>query len=109
MLTDDPEDVDPGLARERTRLAWSRTAIAFAALGAAILRKDVVVGLVVLAMVPPVWGLGHVASAAAWVRQPPKRLLLVTLIVTLVSLLAAVVAIAAHAPDSLSQLLPRHG
>jgi uncharacterized membrane protein YidH (DUF202 family) len=35
---DDIEYAGPGLARERTELAWTRTAIAFAALGAAILR-----------------------------------------------------------------------
>ena len=41
----DVEDIDPGLARERTELAWHRTAISVAALGAAILRIGLAAGL----------------------------------------------------------------
>ena len=37
----DYEDADPGLARVRTSLAWTRTALSFAAVGAVALRKDV--------------------------------------------------------------------
>ena len=44
------EDFDPGLARERTRLAWTRTAIAFAAVGAALLKSHLVAGLTVLGL-----------------------------------------------------------
>ena len=32
----DPEERDPGLARERTALSWTRTAISFAALGGGV-------------------------------------------------------------------------
>ena len=39
---------DPGLARARTRLAWTRTALSFAAIGALILKRDLAGGLVVL-------------------------------------------------------------
>lgn len=109
MRDGDPEDLDPGMARERTRLAWARTALAFAALAAAILRKELVAGLIVLAMVPLVWSLGHVASREPAGMLPSRRLLLITLLITLVSVLAAVIAFVGHAPSSLDQLLSRHG
>ena len=49
------------MARERTRLAWARTAIAFAAVGAVVVRKDVIDGLIVLAGAPLMWAIGHFA------------------------------------------------
>jgi uncharacterized membrane protein YidH (DUF202 family) len=107
MLPDDPEDYDPGLARERTRLAWARTAIAFAAVGAVVLRKDVLAGAVVLAMAPLVWWLGRIGSSAREAEQFPRRLLVVTVVA--VSLLAILVSLLARSPGSLDQLLPRHG
>jgi uncharacterized membrane protein YidH (DUF202 family) len=108
---DDQEDSDPGLARERTRLAWSRTAIAFGAVGAVMLRQDLVAGLIVMAMAPLVWWLGRFASRAPEPEAGPRRLLLVvvTVAVTAVSLLAILVALLSHSPGSLDQLLPRHG
>jgi uncharacterized membrane protein YidH (DUF202 family) len=36
----DLEDLQPGLARERTELAWTRTAVSFAAVGVAILKTN---------------------------------------------------------------------
>ena len=109
MPPDEPEDYDQGLARERTRLAWARTAVAFAAVGAVVLRKDVVAGAIVVAMAPLIWWLGRFASRA-WEPEPwPGRLLLVTVAVTVVSLLAILVSVLARSPASLDQLLPRHG
>jgi uncharacterized membrane protein YidH (DUF202 family) len=108
MPPGDPEEYDPGLARERTRLAWARTAIAFAAVGAVVLRKELVVGAIVLAMAPLIWWLGRFASGA-WGAEQPRRLLLVTVAVTAVSLLAILVSVLARSPVSLDQLLPRHG
>jgi hypothetical protein len=51
MTTSPPdyEDADPGLARVRTSLAWTRTALSFAAVGAVALRKDVIAGLLIFA------------------------------------------------------------
>jgi uncharacterized membrane protein YidH (DUF202 family) len=101
---DDPEDADPGLARERTRLAWARTSIAFAALGGVMLKRELVPGLIVLAMAPLVWGVGSFAARA---RPGPRpgRLLVVTVVVTVVAVLGAVAALLGHGPASLHQLL----
>ena len=106
---DDPEFADPGLARERTRLAWSRTAIAFAALGAAVLRKDVIDGLIVLAGAPLVWAVGRFAARESRPEQKSARLLVVSLTVIGAAVVAALVAFLGHAPASLDQILPRHG
>jgi uncharacterized membrane protein YidH (DUF202 family) len=109
VLTDDPEDLDPGLAKERTRLAWVRTAVAFAAVGAAMLRLNLAAGLIVLAITPLIWALGLFASHQALPDLRSKRLLLVALAVAIVSALAAAVAFLGHSPASLHQLLPLHG
>jgi uncharacterized membrane protein YidH (DUF202 family) len=104
------EDLVPGLARERTTLAWTRTAIAFAAVGAAMLRREPVAGVIVLAMTPVIWALGRfVGQRPARPELGSRRLLLVTVIVVVVSVLAVGVAFLGHSPSSLSQLLPRHG
>jgi uncharacterized membrane protein YidH (DUF202 family) len=106
---DDPEDRDPGLARERTRLAWARTAIAFAAVGATILRRQPVAGVIVLTLTPVVWALGHVASREIGSKPHARRLLLVTVIVTAVAAVAVAVALLGRGPASLRDLLPRLG
>ena len=59
-------DPDPGLARARTRLAWLRTAIAFAAIGGVILKRDVPAGLVILVLSGVVWGTGRWLARPAW-------------------------------------------
>ena len=102
---DDPEDVDPGLARERTRLSWTRTALAFAAVGAAMLKREVIPGLIVLATTPLIWAVGRFASHTSAPAARPRRLLVVTLTVTAVAAVAVVVAFAGHGPVSLHQLL----
>jgi uncharacterized membrane protein YidH (DUF202 family) len=101
---DDPEDADPGLARERTRLAWARTSIAFAAVGGVMLRRELVPGLIVLATTPLVWAVGSVAARG---RPGPRpgRLLVLTVIVTVVAVLGVIAALLGHGPASLHQLL----
>jgi len=110
VIPEDMEQLDPGLARERTKLAWARTSIAFAAVGAAILKKEPVAGLIVLAMTPLLWGLGRfVGHTAERPELQSRRLLAVTLTVVTVSVLAMVIAFVGHPPTSLRDLLPLHG
>jgi uncharacterized membrane protein YidH (DUF202 family) len=109
-IPEELEDLDPGLAAERTTLAWARTAIAFGAVGGAMLRKEPVAGLIVLAMTPVIWALGRfVGRRAARPGQLSRRMLLVTAIVVSVSVLGVAVAFVAHSPTSLRDLLPLHG
>jgi len=83
---DDPEDRDPGLARERTALAWTRTAISFAAVGGVVLKRDVVPGLILLAVALVIWELGRLP------HHRPGQLRLVTVTIVAVSLVVLVVS-----------------
>jgi len=87
---DDPwdlDDPDPGRARERTSLAWTRTALSFAAVGAVVLRKDIILGLIILCAAPVTWQLGRLA------HHLRGRLELVTGTIVAVALAALIVAI----------------
>ena len=95
-LSEYPEDVYPGSAAERTRLAWERTAIAFGAVGLAMLRGEPVAGLLVLAATPLIWALGRYVSATVRPEARSRRLLLVTVAVTGVAVLATVAALLGH-------------
>jgi uncharacterized membrane protein YidH (DUF202 family) len=99
---DDPEERDPGLARERTTLAWTRTAISFAALGGTMLKVNVVSGLLILAVAPVIWQLGRVARSDAPDTDPPApglpavgatRLFIIAVSIAAVALLCLVIAI----------------
>src|SRR5215470_16851651 len=92
----DPEDLSPGTAAERTRLAWERTAIAFGAVGLAMLRGEPVAGLLVLAVTPLIWALGRYVSSSAPPQKRSRRLLLVTVAITGVAALAVVAAFIGH-------------
>jgi uncharacterized membrane protein YidH (DUF202 family) len=108
-VSDDHERSDPGLARERTGLAWTRTAIAFAAVGGVILRRELAAGLLVLALCPLIWVLGHYLRHPDQPGPRPVRLLLVTVIVTLVSLVAIVVAVIGAGPQSIHDVVSLPG
>ena len=84
----DRENADPGLARERTSLAWTRTAISFAAVGGVMLKEDVVPGLIILATSLVIWRLGRLAY------RHPGRLKLVTAAIVAVAAVALAVAFA---------------
>ncbi|MFG2084765.1 MULTISPECIES: DUF202 domain-containing protein [unclassified Spirillospora] len=101
---DDPEDLDPGLARERTELAWFRTAVAFAALGGAMLQTTPVIGGLVLGMSALVHVLGRATRPAgrAAAHERRRALLLISVAVTLVA--AAALATVFFASDSLFPL-----
>jgi uncharacterized membrane protein YidH (DUF202 family) len=97
---EDVEDMDPGLARERTELAWTRTAIAFAALGGAILKTTPAAGIPVLAASALIWGIGRLTRRHERTGTHAQRrlLLLITIAVTLVSAAALALALAGGSP-----------
>ena len=94
---DGPEERDPGLARERTSLSWTRTAIAFAALGGVVLKDNVITGLIVLAVAPVIWQLGRVTRGRGPQADLPAvgatRLFIITVSIVAVSLLCLAIAI----------------
>ena len=99
---DDPEEHTPGLARERTSLAWTRTAISFAALGGVVLKANVVTGLIIVALAPVIWQLGRMTRGSApevGDRLPAvpvvgaTRLFIIAIAIAAVALLCLIVAI----------------
>ena len=98
---DDHEDADPGLARARTSLAWTRTALSFAAVGGVVLKRDLVPGLIILAAAPVVWQLGRLA------HHRPGRLRLVTITIVVVALVAPVVTFTTKLSNHLTMDQPR--
>lgn len=83
----DDEDGDPGLARARTSLAWTRTALSFAAVGGVVLKQDLIPGLLIMAAAPAVWELGRLA------HHRPGRLRLVTATIVAVAIVALAVTL----------------
>jgi uncharacterized membrane protein YidH (DUF202 family) len=63
---EDMEDLDPGLARERTVLAWSRTGLSLLVLGGIVIRVRPLAGLTVLALGGLVWVLGYLHHRSMW-------------------------------------------
>jgi len=84
---DDIEDADPGLVRARTSLAWTRTALSFAAVGGVVLKRELIGGLIIMAAGPAIWQLGRLA------HHRRGRLALVTATIVGVALIAFLVAI----------------
>jgi uncharacterized membrane protein YidH (DUF202 family) len=82
-----PSPRDPGLARERTALAWTRTALSFAAVGGVVLKRAVIPGLILLALAPAIYVLGRLAYTR------PEKHKLVTATIVAVAIVALVVAL----------------
>ena len=89
----DAEDGDQGLAAERTELAWTRTAISFAAVGAALLRNHPVLGIPVLALSLVVWELGRLPGRPGTGQAHTRRLRLIAAAVTAIALAALVITL----------------
>jgi uncharacterized membrane protein YidH (DUF202 family) len=100
--TKQPPVIDPV---NRTRLAWSRTALGFAAIGGALLKLSLVAGLIVLVLSLPIWAVSHRQRGRAAVSLSRGYLRLVTATVVIVALAALAVAVFGRSPGSLGQLL----
>lgn len=93
-LPEDIEVADPGLARERTRLAWTRSSISFAAIGVVLLKDRPVLGAPVLILSAVIWSIGR------WPRRPGrggaarKRILFVSVCVSTIAVAALIIALA---------------
>jgi uncharacterized membrane protein YidH (DUF202 family) len=99
------EDIDPGLAHERTELAWTRTAISFAALGGAVLKTAGVVGVPVLATSALIWAIGRLPRSTQRPGTKGRRRLL--LLITVAVAAASLVALLATLMGGKSSLIPR--
>ena len=97
---DDIEDADPGLARARTALSWTRTAISFAALGTAILKSRPYAGIPILILSGLIWGMGQLVRAPGTDRARSRRLLLIAVAITGVSIVALAIALLSPEPGS---------
>ena len=99
---DEPVVTDPA---NRTRLAWTRTSLAFAAIGAAMLKTSPVAGGAVLVLSVPIWAVARRFGRDLDVRARPAELRLVTIIVVLVAIAALVVALTGHSQGGVGRLL----
>ena len=101
------DDRGVGDPANRTRLAWTRTAIAFAAIGAAMLKSSPAAGATVLALCLPIWAVARRTRHTADALSLLSGLGLVTVTVVLVALAALAVALFGHSPGTVSELI--HG
>jgi len=91
------EEGDVGRALERTSLSWTRTALAFAALGGVVLKQNVITGLIILAVVPLIWRLGRPPRSGSPPSGLPTvgstRIRVITASIVGVALLSLLVAV----------------
>jgi uncharacterized membrane protein YidH (DUF202 family) len=97
----DSRPPDPGLARERTSLAWTRSAIAFAAIGAAITKTRPLVGAPLLVFSAVIWVIGRSRRTPDLAGLAPRRVLTVAVSVTVVAVAALIIALAEQSAPGL--------
>lgn len=85
---------DSGLAGERTHLAWTRTAISFAAVGAAVLRASPVAGVFALTASGLIWGVGRLASRSVLNQSGDRHRLIALITASSVALSVGAVVLA---------------
>lgn len=90
----DLEETDPGLAHERTELAWTRSSISFAALGVLILKFRPAVGVPILVFSAVVWSVGRMPRTRS--GSASRRVAMVTVAITTLAVVALVLTIAGH-------------
>ena len=90
----DEEDADPLLARERTVMAWTRSTIAFFALGVAVVKFRPLVGFPLLAFSAVAWLVNRRPPRRHWDGSIGRRLLLVSLTVTGLAVVALILTLA---------------
>lgn len=98
---EDIEDADPGLARERTKLAWTRSSVSFAAIGVLILKSRPLIGAPILILSTVIWSIGLVRRRPGRAGVAPKRVLFVTICVTVIGAAALAIALTSHSPHGL--------
>ena len=97
----DGEGGKPLLARERTDLAWTRSAIAFFALGIAILKFRPVIGIPLLLFSAVGWLVNRRPPRPDWDGAHSHRLLLLSLSVTGLAVVVLILILAGPASQGL--------
>jgi uncharacterized membrane protein YidH (DUF202 family) len=103
-LTSPPDDIevaDPGLARERTRLAWTRSSISFAAIGVAVLKDRPVIGAPLLIFSVAIWAIGRSIRGPSTEAVARRRAVLVTSGIVVMALAALAIALLGRSPHGL--------
>jgi Domain of unknown function (DUF202) len=97
----DQERPDPLLARERTELAWTRSSIAFLALGVAVAKFRPLIGIPLLLFSGTIWLVSRRPARRDWDGAISRRLLFVALAVTCLAVLVLILTLAGPASRGL--------
>jgi Domain of unknown function (DUF202) len=97
----DQEQPDPLLARERTELAWTRSSIAFLALGVAVVKFRPLIGIPLLLFSASIWLVSRRPPRRDWDGAISRRLLFVALAVTCLAVLVLILTLAGPASRGL--------